>query len=147
MKNNEIINRHANQEVLENANAIPDKYFTYPTGMPNKSFILEPLPESIAQQMGCIGKKVLIGYRTLKRNKQRHRELSKFGARRVKKILNRALYHATAIQPGNKQTYKLLVSFKDANGNQNSNAYSTVNVNSTEQPDYVVVVDWYAESV
>gem|GEM_PF-6695390 len=142
----EVVDKYANQAVLPNVDAIPDLYFTRPTSQPNQSFVLAPLPNRIAQQMGCVGKHILIRYKILKRNRDKHSELVTYGARRAKRILDRALYHADAVQPGDLPTYRLLVSFKDPSTGQTTNAFSTVNVNSPELPNYVVVVDWFVNT-
>ncbi len=143
-----FVDKYANQEVLPNALSIPDEYFTKPTSQPRADFILNPLPNTIAQQMDCVGKNVLINYSILKRNRRVHKELIRIKKGlvllyRSKDTLNNALYHADIVKQGNKPTYRLLVSFKDSKSNKMYNAVATVNSAPAEKPNYVEVVDWF----
>jgi hypothetical protein len=149
-KQSETFDKYANQDVLQNVTLISDEYFTNPTGQPNKSFVLM-LPDLLAQQANCDSKKLLIRYKVLKRNRHKHKELVEPAkgivvARRSRSILNRALYNADTIEPCNAQktSYRMLVSFKDPQSGKNSNAVATVNTVSTENPNYVEIIDWYS---
>ena len=144
----EVVDKYANQGVLPDVLAVPDDYFTNPTGQPNTSFVLSPLHDTIAQQIGCMNKKILLKYSILKRNRRVHNELVKIKRGtvllyRAKDTLNRALYHADTVRQGNKPTYQLLVSFKDLQDNKMYNAVATINTAPTENSNYIEVVDWF----
>jgi len=140
-------------EILPNALAIPNEYFTNPTSQTRRDFVLAPLSENIFEQLGCVKKNILVKYNVLKRNRHVHKELmirkrGVINARRAKNVLNQALYHADIVIPCNlsKKSYRMLVSFKDEQSGKMLNCVATINLESQNNSEYIEVVDWFVKN-